>query len=284
MKIWTEYEEKFLIDNYPSMGFEYCLSHINKSVKQIRTKLQRIGLKLNPDKKYEYEEFKKLINESINLLDACRNLGLGKNYGNRQTVKKYIDKYNLDISHFYIPTHNRLKRLDLNDILVNNSSYRDSTSLKNKLYKAGLKDRICELCGQGENWQGNHMSLILDHINGINNDNRIENLRIVCPNCNATLETHCKGNNKLSNKYIKKTKEKYKFCECGKKILITSNSCKRCNQLNQRKTERPPYETLLKELKESNYSAVGRKYGVSDNSIRKWLDSYKKQLIQYENI
>ena len=64
------------------------------------------------------------------------------------------------------------------------------------MYKEGLKNKKCELCGQNEEWKGKHMSLILDHINGINDDNKLENLRIVCPNCNATLETHCKGNYK----------------------------------------------------------------------------------------
>lgn len=52
------------------------------------------------------------------------------------------------------------------------------------------------MCGQGEEWNGKKMSLILDHINGVHNDNRLENLRIVCPNCNATLDTHCGKNNK----------------------------------------------------------------------------------------
>lgn len=283
-KIWNEDEVRFLEENYSNKGLEFCKYNLNKTKRQIRAKLQRLGLKLNQIEKYKYDNFKKIIDSSINLIDVCKNLGISKNYGNRQTIKKYIEIYNLDISHFYIPTSYINKRLKLNEILVSNSAYRDTTSLKNKLYKEGLKFRKCELCGQDENWNDNHMSLILDHINGVNNDNRIENLRIVCPNCNATLDTHCKGNNKLSDKYIKKNKEKYKFCECGKKILITSNACEKCAQINQRKVERPSYETLLKELEESNYSAVGRKYGVSDNSIRKWLKSYKKQLSQYENI
>ena len=81
--------------------------------------------------------------------------------------------------------------------MIENSSYRSTDSLKKRLYKEGIKERVCEKCGQDENWKGEHISLILDHINGVNNDNRIENLRILCPNCNATLETHCKGNKGL---------------------------------------------------------------------------------------
>ena len=64
------------------------------------------------------------------------------------------------------------------------------------------------LCGQDENWKGVKISLILDHINGIYNDNRIENLRIVCPNCNAGLDTFAGRNNK-------KVKNQ---CSCGNKI------------------------------------------------------------------
>lgn len=50
---------------------------------------------------------------------------------------------------------------------------------------------VCELCGQDEIWHGRRMSLILDHVNGVRDGNRIENLNIVCPNCAATLPTHC---------------------------------------------------------------------------------------------
>lgn len=107
------------------------------------------------------------------------------------------------------------------------------------------------------------MSLILDHINGIHNDNRIENLQIVCPNCNATLSTHCRGN-----------REKKKFyCKCGNEKSKSGKVCKECSDKSQRKVERPSYEQLIKEIKETNYSAVGRKYGVSDNAIRKWLNN-----------
>lgn len=104
--------------------------------------------------------------------------------------------------------------------MVENSNY-SRQSLKRRLYNTGLKERECELCGQGEEWMGKRMSLILDHINGINNDNRLENLRIVCPNCNATLPTHCKS---YKNTELK---EKNK-CKCGVEIGRKSKTCKKC--------------------------------------------------------
>ncbi len=126
------------------------------------------------------------------------------------------------------------------------------------------------MCGQGEEWNGNHMSLIIDHINGINNDNRIENLRIVCPNCNATLDTHCRGNNTL--KRINEKKEN--------KHINYNNDNKTDDQINKniksRKIERPPLEQLLIEVNELGYRGTGKKYGVSDNSIRKWIKNYEK--------
>ena len=113
----------------------------------------------------------------------------GTNY---KHIKSYIKKYEIDISHFdqYYNNGNRDNNLkiDISDILKENSSY-SRTELKKRLYNEGLLKRECCLCGQDENWNGMKISLILDHINGVYNDNRLENLRIVCPNCNAGLDT-----------------------------------------------------------------------------------------------
>lgn len=228
--------------------------------------------------KYSKENFEKIIKESTTFKEVAKKLDILYESGyNYKTIKKYIKLYNLDTSHFE-SMEIRLKKLALNwsrtripmeKILVENSAY-GRTNLKRRLYKLGLKERNCELCGQGERWNGKKMSLILDHANGVHNDNRIENLRIVCPNCNATLDTHCGKN--LKKKRL--TQEEIDRKEKEKKLNIHEGI------LKTRKVDRPPYETLKKETFENGFSATGRKYGVSDNAIRKWIKYYEKHELE----
>ena len=72
------------------------------------------------------------------------------------------------------------------------------------------------------------------------------------------------------------SKKKTKLCKCGKEILFQSKSCVSCSSKNQpRKIKnRPSLDILLDELSKSNYMSLGRKYGVSDRTIRKWIISY----------
>jgi predicted RNA-binding Zn-ribbon protein involved in translation (DUF1610 family) len=85
-------------------------------------------------------------------------------------------------------------RLTAKDLLVENCKH-SRANLKRLIYREKLLPIKCNECGQNEIWRGRTFSLVLDHINGINNDNRIENLRLMCPNCNATLDTHCRKKN-----------------------------------------------------------------------------------------
>lgn len=81
--------------------------------------------------------------------------------------------------------------------------------------------------------------------------------------------------------YTKKSYEdiNYNLCECGNKKWKASKMCITCtnriNNLKLRRVERPPYEQLIKEIDELGYCGVGRKYGVTDNSIRKWKKYYE---------
>lgn len=214
------------------------------------------------------KELEKLVKESYNITQICEKKYGNRYCGNRQTIKRYIEEYNIDTSHFsYRAKQNgRTKKFikrELSDILIDNSTYYDTTKLKKRLYEEGLKKKKCEMCGQGEEWHGKKIVHILDHINGVNNDNRIENLRIVCPNCNSTLKTHGGKNIKVFK--LKKPMTKEEKFESRKKAAI-----------KQRKVDRPPYEKLKREVEKHGFLATGKKYGVSDNAIRKWIKFYEK--------
>lgn len=271
VSVWTEEEEKLLIENYPKFGAKYCSEKLSRSIGGIRKRAKILKLKWGKVKKSYHKEFlESVVRESQSIRMVLDRLNLRDAGGNYKVVNKYIKEYNLDTSHFIKNGFKKglgpKNKIDINYVLVENSNY-NRNSLKKRLYKEGILERKCCLCGQDENWNGMKISLILDHINGINNDNRLENLRIVCPNCNAGLDT-------FAGKNIKHKSTKT-ICQCGNNKNRNSNFCGECFHNNRRKVERPSLEQLKKEVEELGYSATGRKYNVSDNSIRKWINTSK---------
>jgi len=214
-----------------------------------------------------------IVNSSKSYREVLEKMGLRSAGNNFYTLKKYLKLFDLNTSHFLKDYASKNKKIPLDQILVENSDY-SRTSLKKRLYEEGLKERKCELCGQGEDWNGKHMSLILDHKNGVHNDNRLENLRIVCPNCNATLDTHAGKNNKKKVKIDKVKIDKVKVDKVKPEKPKTLS--KLDISISRRKVERPSFDVLKSEINTLGYSAVGRKYGVSDNAIKKWVRTYEK--------
>ena len=253
--------------------FELGLTPITTNYRKLKEKMMEYNIQFDYRKDnhvYGREELLKLVDECNTFGEILIKANRVRKGGNFKTLKKYLNKYNIDylkISNF---KYTKPTKKNLDEILVENSPYHSTTNLKKRLYGEGLKLRECEKCGQGEIWNGEKMSLILDHINGVNNDNRIENLRIVCPNCNATLPTHCGKNLRTKIKDLKEKKELERNNNNGRTLREIESSVK------NRKVNRPDYEVLLKEIDELGYSSTGRKYGVSDNTIRKWVKYYEK--------
>jgi Zn finger protein HypA/HybF involved in hydrogenase expression/predicted transcriptional regulator len=142
--------------------------------------------------KEAFVEAVKICHSKAQVLIKLSLAPFGANY---KMFNKLVKELNLDTSHFtgqgYLKgkKHNFSKKIDLKDILVNGSNY-SSYKLKLRLIKEKNFEDKCSICGIRD-WQNKKLSLHLDHINGTNNDNRIENLRILCPNCHSQTDTYC---------------------------------------------------------------------------------------------
>lgn len=146
------------------------------------------------------KQLREIIEKSMSIRMVLIELGLAPKGGNYGTIKRAIKKYSIDTSHFTGQGHLKGKshswtpKIPLSDILVENSTYTNNSSLRARLISEGVKTRKCECCNNTE-WMGKPISIELEHINGIHSDNRKENLLILCPNCHAQTSTY-RGKNK----------------------------------------------------------------------------------------
>lgn len=138
------------------------------------------------------EDFQKSVEGSECISDIIKKLGLKVRPGNYATMHKYSIMYDISLPAYKNNRGNRWGKNYTDDEIFTENSLIARHSVKNRFKKITIYK--CNICGQDENWMGKKLSLILDHKNGINNDNRRENLRFLCPNCNATLDTHCGKN------------------------------------------------------------------------------------------
>lgn len=145
------------------------------------------------------QEVEAAVKNAFSYRQALMNLNIQAQGGNYKIIKRLVTEYEINTSHFKGQGWNFGLQITCNpprpleEILTENSNYQ-SHKLKLRLLKVGLKKRICEMCSL-TTWLGEPIPLELDHINGINNDNRIENLRLLCPNCHAQTSTY-RGKNK----------------------------------------------------------------------------------------
>lgn len=145
-------------------------------------------------------QLKNAIKDSFSMRQVIKKVGLIPTGGNYKQIKKYIEENNFSTSHFKGRAWNKgmsgigKPKLSLAEILIRSSDFQ-SYKLKKRLFKAKLKPEECELCGWKKMTIDGRLPLELDHMNGNPSDNRLENLRILCPNCHSLQPTH-RGKNR----------------------------------------------------------------------------------------
>jgi len=211
--------------------------------------------------KYKKEELELIVKSSYNWSEVCRKLNLSTRGGSQSHIKKVSMFFNIDNTHFTgsKPFNSKPKGLKypIDDYLSGKRGIA-SSGLRKRLINEGYKKDECELCGLST-WCSEKIPLELDHINSNHLDNSLKNLQILCPNCHSLKTKKDRENNRKEKAKKKTTKE---LTELRKSYLISS-----------RKTIRPALEILLDDVSHLGYCGTGRKYGVSDNAIRKWIKS-----------
>jgi 5-methylcytosine-specific restriction endonuclease McrA len=246
-------------------------------------------------KKWKTEQLIEAVKESFSMRQTLKKLGLVPTGQNYRLIPKEIKRLELDTSHFLgrghlkNKNHSWGKKIALSEILIENSSCSSSHRLKLRLVDEGLLTYSCFGCGINS-WSSKivtssnqKLSLQLDHINGVNTDNRIENLRLLCPNCHSLTNTYA-GKNKKSEVENRKKKKytKKDLCFCGAQKSIDAIACRTCSPPPLKtKIKWPSDEELLVKVKEQGELKMSEVLNCSSSSIRKRIARISKNSTSY---
>lgn len=215
---------------------------------------------------WDLEKIKDAVKESINFTEVLDKIGIPRQGNNSKTLRNILDTNNIDYTHFtgrariYTTSY-----IEASEYLNGNKKIK-SAKLKEKLLKENILENKCSVCGI-DSWLGKNITLQLHHIDGNPNNNSLDNLQLLCPNCHSQTENYCGNANSNKTKYYCK--------ECGREITKQATYCPVCAAKHSRKVPRPELEQLIEDFKElKSYTKIGEKYGVKDNTIRKWFIAY----------
>ncbi len=203
---------------------------------QIKSKIKEINLKT----------LKKIVKNNITFNGVLREIGVKRSGTSIKVLKMRLDNEYINYNHI-LKNIKKYEQIPLDKILINDSSYQRH-NLKKRLLKFELLKNECRECGLKNKWNNKKLTLQIDHINGINNDNRIENLRMLCPNCHSQTETYAGKKNVKSKPNIEKINLKH---------LIW-----------------PTKEKLEKLLWQKPATQIAKEFNVSDVAVAKWAKVY----------
>lgn len=252
--------------NYKEIASELGISHSYAS-----SLGRKFGFTFSRTVKFNKQALIHAVKNAINYQQVFKILGSNGGGNTYQIVKKLIQEYKIDTSHFLGSASFAGKR---------NSSYKKpeiftmqdrkvtSYILRNRMIEVGFK-YICYECGQEPIWNNKPLTLHVHHIDGNNLNCNKDNLMFLCPHCHSQTEN-------FGSKKLKKKKE-IKICNCGNKTHRKCGICIDCFYNSKRKVQRPTKEQLLIDIKElSSMTKIGIKYGVSRMTVKRWIKFYEK--------
>ena len=181
------------------------------------------------------EELENVVKTSESLAEVLRKINLDPNgSGSRyRSLKDRLKEDEIDYSHIALGQFANIGKkfpkeaIALEKVMIENSTY-SRGFLKKRLLKEGILKNRCDICSNSGHWNGTKLVMVLDHINGINNDHRLENLRMLCPNCNSQQKTFAGKRNKKQNP---------KCHNCDNEVSRRSKTglCQSCYSLSRKK-------------------------------------------------
>jgi hypothetical protein len=222
------------------------------------------------------EILEKAVKNSKNIFGVCQLINLRPTNNNYDYVKKCMNLYNIDYSHFDNENHNSSIKVTYTDdeIFKIHNHFMSTDVVKRRLLK-GYKEYKCECCGISE-WNGNPIVLQLHHINRNRCDDRLENLQLLCPNCHSQTDNFCFHDKKYAEPLIKK-------CECcGKEFEAKYKQQRFCSKECVHKSIKDNLkiqitkEKLIEDLIECNYviDSLRKKYNVSFMTIQNYCKRF----------
>ena len=267
-------------------------------------------------KLYDYtkEELQNLLDESNSYSDLLKRINLNPRGGNQRTLKKIIVEYNLDETKLNENRHNLYvrcakntdgsrKTYSLEDILDGKHPNYQSSKLLKRLIESELKERKCEKCGITE-WMGEDISFHLHHKDGNHNNNKFENLEILCPNCHSQTDNF---SGKSSKKNVLKKEKNQKIAKygisedgqrfydgCGSyKILcpiceekFISRSAEMCGECRKKERRKPKVtkEELFKIMENNSYHSAAKILNVDRKTVARWHKYYTNKERENGNV
>lgn len=159
------------------------------------------------------DRLQEIFDTSFSKKEILEKVGLKSKGSNYVTLDRYIKDFNINLDMFLYNNKNKDTnnlKIDNDKIFIQNSSYNNNNNIKKRMIQDYCVEYKCSICGI-HHWNDKELSLQLDHINGDNRDNRLENLRLLCPNCHSQTNT-------FAGKNIKNKIEDIFCIDCGNKI------------------------------------------------------------------